>query len=125
MVMAVILEERRAGSPCAAFGPIEAEADNWAALATFDEARARHPGATLADLYDPDLMPADLRRAHRDNDRTVDRLYRRAAFASEGDRVAQLLSMYEQQVAGMLAAQTQKKPRQMRKLNVAASGDAP
>jgi len=25
-------------------------------------ARAAHPGATLADLYDPDLMPPDLRR---------------------------------------------------------------
>lgn len=77
------------------------------------DARARHPGATLADLYDPDLMPADLRRAHRDNDRAVDRLYRRAAFTSEGDRVAHLLGMYEQQVAGMLAAQ--KKPRKTAK----------
>lgn len=84
------------------------------------DARARHPGATLADLYDPDLMPADLRRAHRDNDRAVDRLYRRAAFASESDRVAHLLGMYEQQVAGMLAAQ---KPKRARK-NKAASAIA-
>lgn len=82
------------------------------------DARARHPGATLADLYDPDLMPADLRRAHRDNDRAVDRLYRRAAFASEGDRVAHLLGMYEQQVAGMLAAQ---KPKRTRKAKTASA----
>ena len=75
------------------------------------DARANHPGATLADLYDRDLMPADLRRAHHANDRAVDRLYRRAAFASESDRVTHLLGMYEQQVAGMLAAQKQKKPR--------------
>ena len=34
-------------------------------------ARAAHPDATLADLYDPDLMPVDLRRAHRDLDRAV------------------------------------------------------
>ncbi|WP_024896923.1 DNA methyltransferase [Brucella rhizosphaerae] len=67
------------------------------------DARARYPGATLADLYDPDLMPADLRRAHKDNDRAVDRLYRRAAFTFENERVAYLLGMYEQQVAGMLA----------------------
>lgn len=86
-------------------------------------ARARHPGATLADLYDPDLMPADLHRAHRDNDRAVDRLYRRAAFASESDRVAHLLGMYEQQVAGMLAAQ--KKPRRTAKPKATASGNAP
>ena len=75
------------------------------------DARAKHPGATLADLYDPDLMPAELRRAHHANDRAVDRLYRRAAFASESDRMAHLLGTYEKQIAGMLAAQQQKKPR--------------
>lgn len=78
-------------------------------------ARTNHTGATLADLYDPHLMPADLRRAHNANDRAVDRLYRRAAFASESDRVAHLLGMYEQQVAGMLAMQKQKKPRRTTK----------
>ena len=36
-------------------------------------ARAAHPNATLADLYDPDLMPVDLRRAHRALDGVVDR----------------------------------------------------
>ena len=76
------------------------------------DARANHAGATLADLYDPDFMPADLRRAHHANDHAVDRLYRRAAFASESDRVAHLLGMYEQQMAGMLAAQ---KPSKLRK----------
>ena len=33
------------------------------------DARAAHPGATLADLYDPDLMPPNLRRAHQALDR--------------------------------------------------------
>ena len=32
-----------------------------------------HPGATLADLYDPDLMPPNLRRAHGALDRAMDR----------------------------------------------------
>ena len=50
------------------------------------DARAAHPGATLADLYDPDLMPPNLRRAHRALDRAVDRLYRRSGFASERER---------------------------------------
>lgn len=86
------------------------------------DARANHPGATLADLYDPDLMPADLRRAHRNNDRAVDRLYRRAAFASESDRVTHLLGMYEQQIAGMLAAQ--KKPRKTAKSKAKQQGEA-
>ncbi len=45
------------------------------------DARAAHPGATLADLYDADLMPPDLRRAHRELDAAVDKLYRREAFS--------------------------------------------
>ena len=57
--------------------------------------RATHPGATLADLYDPDLMPPNLRRAHQALDRAVDRLYRRAGFASERERVEHLFMLYE------------------------------
>ena len=37
------------------------------------DARAAHPEATLADLYDPDLMPPDLRKAHQTLDRVVDK----------------------------------------------------
>ena len=51
------------------------------------DARAAHRGATLADLYDPNLMPPNLRRAHRALDRAVDRLYRRKRFTSERERV--------------------------------------
>lgn len=85
------------------------------------DARANHPGATLADLYDPDLMPADLRRAHQANDRAVDRLYRRAAFASEGERIAHLLGMYEKQVAGMLAVTKPKRTRETKPKTPAVS----
>ncbi len=42
------------------------------------DARVAHEGATLADLYDPDVMPEDLRKAHRALDEAVDRLYRKA-----------------------------------------------
>lgn len=35
-------------------------------------ARANHPGQSLADLYDPVFMPADLRKAHRELDKVVD-----------------------------------------------------
>ena len=59
-------------------------------------ARDNHPNATLADLYDPDAMPPDLRRAHSALDRAVDRLYRRARFASERERVEHLFALYEQ-----------------------------
>ncbi|MDE0373023.1 MAG: hypothetical protein OXI73_10845 [Rhodospirillales bacterium] len=52
------------------------------------DARAAHPGSTLANLYDPDLMPPNLRRAHQALDRAVDRLYRRNGFSSERERIA-------------------------------------
>ena len=60
------------------------------------DARDNHPNATLADLYDPDAMPLDLRKAHRENDRAVDRLYRRRVFESERERVEFLFARYEE-----------------------------
>jgi hypothetical protein len=67
------------------------------------DARAGHPGATLADLYDPDTMPPNLRRAHADLDRAVDRLYRPGGFASDRERVEHLFGLYEAMVAPLLA----------------------
>ena len=67
------------------------------------DARAAHPDATLADLYDPDLMPSDLRRAHQALDRAVDRLYRRTGFASERERVEHLFALYEKMRAPLEA----------------------
>ena len=77
------------------------------------DARAAHPGATLADLYDPDLMPPNLRLAHQTLDRAVDRLYRPAAFASERDRVEYLFMRYEKMRAP-LGAVMQAKPKRRR-----------
>ena len=59
------------------------------------DARAEWPDSTLAKLYDPDLMPPNLRRAHQALDRAVDRLYRRAPFTSERDRIEHLFMLYE------------------------------
>ena len=67
-------------------------------------ARANHPNATLADLYDPDATPPDLRRAHSALDRAVDSLYRRARFASERERVEHLFALYEQLQVPLAAA---------------------
>ena len=59
------------------------------------DARATYPDATLADLYDPDLMPPNLRRAHQALDLAVDRLYRPSGFISERERVEHLFILYE------------------------------
>lgn len=57
--------------------------------------RAAHPTSSLADLYDPDTMPANLRKAHAALDTAVDRLYRPAPFATDRDRVEHLFGRYE------------------------------
>ncbi len=75
------------------------------------DARAAHPNATLADLYDPDLMPPNLRAAHTALDRAVDRLYRPAGFASDRERVEHLFGLYEAMVAPLLAAPKKSKAR--------------
>ena len=77
------------------------------------DARAAHPDATLADLYDPDLMPPNLRRAHQAIDRTMDRLYRRTGFASERERVEHLFMLYEKMRAP-LEALMKAKPKRRR-----------
>lgn len=59
------------------------------------DARAAFLDATLADLYDPDLMPPSLRLAHRALDRAVDRLYRSRGFTSERERAEHLFMLYE------------------------------
>ena len=75
------------------------------------DARAAHPDATLANLYDPDLMPANLRKAHQALDRAVDRLYRRSGFSSERQRIEHLFSLYEKMHAPLEVA-TKMKPKQ-------------
>ena len=83
------------------------------------DARAAHPDATLAGLYDPDLMPPNLRRAHQALDRAVDRLYRPRKFSSERERVEHLFTLYERMRAP-LAAATKKKPRRRRAIRVSS-----
>ena len=76
------------------------------------DARAAHPDATLADLYDPHLMPPNLRRAHQRLDRAVDRLYRAKAFSTERERIEHLFMLYEKTCAPMEAMM---KPKSRRK----------
>ena len=78
-------------------------------------ARAAHPTATLAELYDPDLMPPNLRRAHHALDRAVDRLYRPGGFTSERERVEHLFRLYEKMRAPLEAARQGKPGRRGRR----------
>ena len=79
------------------------------------DARAEHEDVSLADLYDPELMPAALRRAHQKLDRTVDRLYRRARFTSEPERIVHLMALYEKMGAPLHADMLPKAKRARRR----------
>lgn len=84
------------------------------------DARAAWPTSSLADLYDPDTMPANLRKAHQALDLAVDRLYRPRAkgapFASDRDRVEHLFGLYEALVNPMAHEAAKQNKRVTRKV---------
>ena len=86
------------------------------------DARAAHAGATLAELYDPDLMPPNLRRAHHALDRAVDRLYRRNRFTSERERVEYLFMLYEVMRAPLEATMKARPKRRRARRTVRSAG---
>jgi len=80
------------------------------------DARAEFPNSTLADLYDVDVMPHQLRKAHQELDKAVDKLYRPNAFTGDRDRVEHLFGLYEKLVAPLAA--TAPRPRRRRSRTV-------
>ena len=62
------------------------------------DARALYPDSSLADLYDPTLMPKELLQAHRQNDRAVMSAYGFPAKMTESECVAELFKMYSKMV---------------------------
>ena len=63
------------------------------------DARAAHPGASLADLYDPLTMPPDLVKAHQKLDQAVDAAYGYKGATTDAARVAFLFGLYQQQTS--------------------------
>jgi hypothetical protein len=63
-------------------------------------AREAHFPATLADLYDPETMPANLREAHDRNDEALERIYIGRRFKNDTERLEKLFEMYAQMTAG-------------------------
>jgi hypothetical protein len=62
-------------------------------------AREAHFPATIADLYDPDAMPDDLRAAHDRNDETLERIYIGRRFRNDTERLEKLFEMYARMTA--------------------------
>ncbi|MBR1420603.1 MAG: SAM-dependent DNA methyltransferase [Selenomonadaceae bacterium] len=59
------------------------------------DSRSNHKNSSLAELYDPNLMPPDLRKAHDENDRAVLDSYGFPKNISESEIVAKLFEMYQ------------------------------
>ena len=59
-------------------------------------ARERHFPATIADLYNPEAMPEDLRRAHERNDEVLERIYIGRRFKNDTERLEKLFDLYTQ-----------------------------
>jgi hypothetical protein len=72
-------------------------------------ARERHFPATIADLYDPDNMPADLRAAHERNDEVVERVYIGRRFKNDTERLEKLFDLYTKMSAAAAPAKTKKR----------------
>ncbi len=62
-------------------------------------ARERHFPATIADLYDPEKMPADLRGAHERNDEVLERIYIGRRFKNDTERLEKLFDLYTKMAA--------------------------
>lgn len=57
-------------------------------------AREAHFPATIADLYDPENMPDDLRAAHDRNDEVLERIYIGRRFKNDTERLEKLFELY-------------------------------
>ena len=67
-------------------------------------AREAHWPATIADLYDPENMPADLRAAHDRNDETLERIYIGRRFKNDTERLEKLFELYTKMTGKKAAA---------------------
>jgi hypothetical protein len=75
-------------------------------------AREAHWPATIADLYDPAKMPANLTAAHDRNDQTLERIYIGRRFKNDTERLEKLFELYTEMTAGNEKGVVRKRPHQ-------------
>lgn len=56
--------------------------------------RYQHYPKTIADLYDPEKMPEDLRAVHRENDDLLESMYIGRPFRNDAERLEKLFKLY-------------------------------
>jgi hypothetical protein len=62
-------------------------------------AREAHFPKTIADLYDPETMPDNLRHAHERNDEVLERIYIGRRFKNDTERLEKLFDLYTKMTA--------------------------
>ncbi|MBU2816768.1 lactate dehydrogenase, partial [Acidithiobacillus ferrooxidans] len=67
-------------------------------------AREVHFPATIADLYDPNNMPENLRHAHERNDEVLERIYIGRRFKNDTERLERLFELYTKMTAAAAKA---------------------
>jgi len=67
-------------------------------------AREAHFPATIADLYDPENMPENLRSAHDENDEVLERIYIGRRFKNDTERLEKLFELYTKMTKPKVAA---------------------
>ncbi|MGZ5030034.1 MAG: class I SAM-dependent DNA methyltransferase [Methylobacter sp.] len=78
-------------------------------------AREAHFPATIADLYNPENMPADLREAHERNDEVLERIYIGRRFRNDTERLEKLFELYTQMTTVKAPSNKRKAPSNKRK----------
>ncbi|MCX5566343.1 class I SAM-dependent DNA methyltransferase [Alcaligenes phenolicus] len=71
-------------------------------------AREHHFPATIADLYNPETMPADLCAAHERNDEVLERIYIGRCFKNDTERLEKLFDLYTKMTASAVPAKGKK-----------------
>lgn len=61
--------------------------------------REAHFPATIANLYDPENMPDNLREAHNQNDEVLERIYIGRRFKNDTERLEKLFELYTKMTA--------------------------
>lgn len=78
--------------------------------------RAKYSEKTLAQLYDPDKMPAGLKEAHHQLDLAIERCYRLKPFENDVERLEYLFKMYEEMTSKNSLFQKEKKSKKVKSL---------
>ncbi|MGV8892019.1 MAG: class I SAM-dependent DNA methyltransferase [Burkholderiaceae bacterium] len=74
-------------------------------------AREAHFPATIADLYAPDAMPDNLKRAHERNDEVLERIYIGRRFKNDTERLEKLFDLYTKMTAAAKAVPKAKREK--------------